>query len=135
MTIALSEFVGFSTTPSAFGSGDNTQKIHRVYFKVTASGSYAGAPGDPMDFTTLGDMVKSSYAPLFCMIESYKPGGTSGYQYQYVPNASNPSVSNGFFQVLKAPGATGPQVDIGAGAYAAGITGDTIIGFADFVRT
>lgn len=133
MTIALSALTQLpGATIPAFDGGDNTQKIRRIYFKVVASGAYLGAPGDVMDFTTLGDFPHSEYAPIFVAMSSANPAGASGYDYQYTPNAA-PTLANGSFQVLKGNGAA-PNVDIGAGAYPAGVTGDTIIGYADFIR-
>src|SRR6185503_2479542 len=128
--IALSEYAG-PGSGSSFLGGDNTQKLRRVYFKVVASNNYAGAPGDPMDFTTLGELPHSQYPPVLVVMQSQNPAGAGGYKYQYIPNA-NPTLANGTFQVLK--GQAGPDIDIGAGAYPAGVTGDTIVGYADFIR-
>lgn len=120
-------------TLSAFDGGDNTQKIRRIYFQVVPAGNYAGAPGDTMDFTTLGDFPHSEYAPLIVIMTSAKSGGVSGYEYNYVPNAA-PTLQNGTFQVTECAAANNPLEDIGAGAYPAAVSGDTIIGFADFIR-
>lgn len=120
-------------TVSAFDGGDNTQKIRRIYFQVVPAGAYAGTPGDPMDFTTLGDFAHSEFAPLFVAMQSAKPGGVTGYDYSYVPNAA-PTLINGTFQVIQCAAAGNPLADIGAGNYPAGVTGDTIIGYADFIR-
>lgn len=120
----------------AFGGHDNTQKIERFYFTLTPSGNYAGAPGDLMDFTSVtggADGIKSGAAPILVFIESAKVGGASGYSYSYIPTAA-PTQANGTFQVLQCGGAASPMADIGAGAYPAGVTGDSIIGFADFPR-
>lgn len=130
MGIALST-ISNSQTP--FKGGDNTQKVRRVYFQVTPSGNYPGTPGDPMDFTTLGEEPHSGYAPIIVFMVSAKSGGTSGYTYAYSPG--NPSSqTNGFFQVLVNAAATNPDGDLGAGAYPAGVLADTILGYADFIR-
>lgn len=122
----------FQPTGTPFDGVDNTQKIQRVYFEVTAAGNYAGAPGDTLDFTKLGDLVKSDFGPVFVAMKSQNPAGSSGYDYEYIPDA-NRTLAGGKFQVLQ--GANGaPNADIGAGAYPAGVTGDTIIGYADFIR-
>jgi hypothetical protein len=116
----------------SFNGVDNDQKIARVYFTVTPSGNYP-ALGDPMDFTALGDVIMSGQPPLFVAIQSAKSGGASGYQYSY--NPGNPSTqANGKFQVLQNGAGTSPNADIGAGAYPAGVTGDTIIGYVEFPR-
>jgi hypothetical protein len=118
-------------TPTPFGGVDTTKAVERVYFSVTPAGAYAGAPGDVMDFTALGDLIKSGQPPIFVIMQSAKKTGNTGYFYEYVPNTT---LANGFFQVLQCAGAGAPAADIGAGAYPAGVTGDSIIGFADFLR-
>ena len=131
----LKEPVGL-TNVTAFDGTDSNQKIRRVYFQVTPSNNpanYAGAPGDTMDFTTLGDIIKTEFPPLVVIMYSAKSGGSSGYDYNYVPNAV-PTLQNGTFQVLQCGGATAPMADIGAGAYPAGVLGDTVIGYADFLK-
>lgn len=131
MSATISVNLGPSGT--AFQGDDNTQRIHRVYVKVACAGNYAGAPGDPLDFTVLGDLLKSGYAPIWAEFNSSNPAGDSGYFYEYTP-AANPTLSNGFFQVLRCGGANATLADLGAGAYPAGVTGDTIIGYVDFIR-
>jgi hypothetical protein len=123
----------FQPAGTPFNGVDNTQKIERVYFTVTPAGNYAGAPGDTLDFTALGDLIKSDYGPIFVSIESQKTSGASGYVYQYNPDA-NKTISGGKFQVLQCAAAGNPLADIGAAAYPAGVTGDTIVGYADFLR-
>lgn len=120
------------SSPTPFGGSDFTAKILRIYFTVVASGNYP-ALGDLMDFTQLGDLIKSGQPPVFVAIQSAKSGGVSGYFYEYTP-AAVPTVSNGFFQVLQCAAAGNPAADLGAGAYPAGITGDNIVGYADFLR-
>jgi len=126
-----------SVLGSAFGGGSsfpgftNDQNLLYVYFKVTAAGAYA-ALGDPLDLTALGDVIKSPYLPLWVEIQSQKSGGLSGFVYGYVPGTT---LANGKFQVLTSNGAApNPLLDLGAGAYPAGVTGDTIIGIAAFIR-
>lgn len=127
MAVVISKL---NTAPSPFLSEDNTQRIHRIYFQVIASGTYAGVPGDPMDFTTLGDFTHSQYPPILVQMLSANPLGASGYVYSYTSGTTS---ANGKFQALKGNG-TNQMQDIGAGAYPAGVSGDTIIGYADFIR-
>ena len=119
------------STPTPFQGVDTTKSVERVYFTVTASGNYAGTPGDTMDFTNLGDLIKSGQPPIFVAMQSANKAGASGYSYEYIPNTT---LANGYFQVLQCANAAAPMADIGAGAYPAGVTGDTILGYADFLR-
>ena len=123
------------STPTPFNGVDTTKAVERIYFTVTPSGNYAGAPGDPMDFTQLGDLIKSGQPPLLVVMLSSKAGGnSSGYDYNYNPGTAPSTISNGTFQVLQCAGNGNPLADIGAGAYPAGVTGDNIVGYADFLR-
>lgn len=119
--------------PTPFRGIDNSQAIIRVYFTVTPAGNYA-ALGDTMDFTSLGDLIKSDYAPLLVVILSAKSGGASGFLYSYNPGTT---MANGKFQLLAASGnaaGAAPFEDFPAGAYPAAVLADTIVGFADFIR-
>jgi hypothetical protein len=109
---------------SPFGGGDNTSKMHRIYFTVTPSGNYA-ALGDTLDLSGLNPA--SSYPPVWVDIHSAAGGGSPAFWYGYCPGTTQ---LNGKFQVKV--GAT--AVDIGAIAYPAGVLADTIIGYADFLR-
>ena len=122
----------FQPTGTPFDGTDTTRKMERVYFQVTPAGNYA-ALGDTLDFTGLGDLVKSEYAPVFCQIQSQNPAGNSGYLYSYQPDSTR-SLSLGKFQVQQCAGAGSPAADIGAEAYPAAVLADTIIGYADFLR-
>lgn len=120
-----------SSPNGQFGT-DTTKGFERVYFQITPSANYP-ALGDPLDFTTLSDQIISGQPPQFVVIQSAKTAGVSGYFYAYTPG--NPSTqAAGKFQVLQAPGAAGPLVDLGAEAYPAGVLADNIIGYADFPR-
>lgn len=119
-----------STGAVPFNSSDQTLKISRVYFSITPSGVYT-ALGDTMDFSALGDLLKSGQPPIFCVMISSKASGNSGYDYVWVPGTT---LLNSKFQVLQCAGAGAPMADIGGGAYPAGVTADTIIGYADFMR-
>jgi hypothetical protein len=114
--------------PGSFDGTDTSQSIIKVFFKITPSGTYT-ANGDALDLSVLS--VPSSSAPIVVLIVGIQTTTNSGYLYTYIPG--NPATQvNGKFQVLK--GAAGPLVDIGAGAYPAAVTGDTIIGIAEFVK-
>lgn len=120
-------------SPLPFLGADNGQDIIYVFFTVTPSGNYA-AGGDVIDFTALGDLIKSGYAPINVAIQSQSSApGHSGYVYGYRPGAPA-TLANGKFQVLQCAGAGNPLLEIGAGAYPAGVLGDTIVGIACFVR-
>lgn len=112
------------------------QTVIDIWFVVACSGSYP-AGGDLMDFSQLGDLLQTNmYAPLWVEIQSMKPGGVSGNVYDYSPAASNPTMKNGLFQLLKsaAAGTIPSLVDAGAQAYPVSVVNDTIIGHANFIR-
>ncbi|MGA2443278.1 MAG: hypothetical protein ABSH08_20190, partial [Tepidisphaeraceae bacterium] len=78
-------------------------------------------------------LLKSGQTPLQVTIQSQSAAsGHSGYQYYYRPgNAQN----NGKMQVMTSNSVSGqPMVELAAGPYPAGVTGDTIVGIACFVR-
>jgi hypothetical protein len=116
--------VKLGVTGSSFLGGDNTSKVHRIYFQVVPTGNYA-ALGDTLDLSVLNPA--SSYVPLWVDIHSAAGGGSPAFWYGYLPGTTQ---LNGKFQVKV--GAT--AVDIGAIAYPAGVLADTIVGYADFVR-
>ena len=134
MSLAISALQN-SATP--FQGINNTQTLLEVYFKVVPSGNYP-ALGDTLDFSQLGDLLMvNKYAPIHVDIRSAKSGGASGFLYSYTPAASSPDLTNGKMQLLTASGAgtpAAPLVDAGGIAYPAGVTGDTIIGKAVFIR-
>lgn len=107
-----------------------------VFFKVTPSGSYASG-GDTLDLTVLNslvpglDPVKTTALPLQVQLQS--AGSThSGYLYSYAPGTT---LANGKFQVIETGAAvSGPFAQLAAGAYPAAVTGDTITGYAVFLR-
>ena len=115
---------------SSFSGLNAGQKIIRAYVKITPTGTYT-ANGDTLDLTVLS--VPSSYAPIGGVLWSANPAGASGYDYQLLPAASSPTQANCKFQVMKGNGVN-PNVDIGAGAYPAGVTSDTIVGFVEFIK-
>src|SRR4051812_4031476 len=98
-------------SPLPFLGADNGQDIIYVFFTLTPTGIYA-AGGDVIDFTTLGDLIKSGYAPINVAIQSQSAAaGHSGYFYGFRPG--NPAtLANGKFQVLQCAGAGNPLLEI-----------------------
>lgn len=101
-------------------------KVLRVWFAVVASGSYPTG-GDTLNFTGLG--IHSSLAPIWAEIQ-----GISGFGYNYV-FGSPASQANGKMKVfVEATVATNtPLAEHTAATYVAGVTGDAIVGYADFL--
>lgn len=129
MSAVASLYTGPAGSP--YPGFTNDQSLLYITFKVKPAGNYA-ALGDTLDLTALGDVVKSSYVPLSVEMKSANTAGLSGFVYGYVPGTTN---ANGKFQVLTSNGVSpNPLVDLGAGAYPAGVLGDTILGLAIFIR-
>jgi hypothetical protein len=96
----------------------------KVKFTVTPSGSY-GTGGDTLDLSGLNP-AHDGQAPFEVRFRS-----VAGYVYAYVDGASD---SVGKFQVF-ANTAGGSNLGLGehtAAAYNAGVTGDTITGWAEW---
>jgi len=102
-------------------------KTVRVWFTVTASGTYPTG-GDTLSFAGLG-LQGVSLAPLWCEVQ-----GINGFIYAYV-FGSPASLSNGKMKafVEQAVATNTPLAEHTNVAYVAGITGDTIVGYADFL--
>lgn len=127
--------INSGTGISTWDGIDNTQSLILVSFQVVPSNTPANylALGDILDLTPLVALnAPLTLLPFWVDIKSYKAGGDSGFVYRYLPGTT---LANGKFQVLTSNGAApNPLLDLGAGAYPAGVTGDTIIGIAMFVR-
>ena len=113
------------------GSGFNgvcmmSQFIERLYFTVAIDANDAYAAGGLPFSLQLGDLVKSQYVPLTVIIE-----GDNGFVYAYV-NGTNPS--NGKVKILTGAAAQSALTELSNGAVPAGVTGDTLSGYADFTR-
>jgi hypothetical protein len=80
---------------------------------IAGSGSYVTG-GDTLNLQSLG--IKSSQVPFQAWI-----GGTSGYAFGWVPGTTQ---ANGKVKI-----STTAATELAAGAYPAGITGDTNIQF------
>lgn len=92
-------------------------KRYFVSLTLTASGNYATG-GDTLNIAAL---VKTARIPItgYAQIE-----GQAGFQYCFVPGTDNTSHKIKIFQSGTASAAFN---EVGAGAYPAGITGDTIV--------
>lgn len=129
--MALTMTPGTGATPP-FDGVDNGQKLVYIYGTIVASGNYTTG-GDTLDFTTLFDLVKTDYIPVQVTAWSQSSAsGHSGYSYYWRPGSA---LNNGRIQVLTTGTGSGqPLVELAAGAYPAGITGDTIAFCAVFAR-
>jgi len=111
-------------------------RVVQVFVTITASGNYT-AGGDTLDLTALtgalGQVgVPTETLPITATIQSANSSGLSGFLYGYRPGTTQ---ANGKMQVLVQGAAAGdPLADLAAGAYPAGVTGDTIIGCFTFPR-
>lgn len=127
------------TSSPAAGAGfpgiDNGQFVIYGFFSLAVTGNYATG-GDPMSFAGVTDLLKSGYAPLNVSIQSQSPSGGSGFMYGYRPGGVGilATLANGKFQVFTGAAAQSAFTELNAGAYPAGVTGDTIICEAAFVR-
>ncbi len=94
-------------------------KRYWVSLSITASGSYSSG-GDTLNIASL---VKTGKVPIkgFAQIE-----GQAGFQYCFVPGTDNTAHKVKVFQTGAA--VSSPFAELGAGAYPAGVTGDTIVG-------
>lgn len=109
---------------------DKAHRLLRVYGTISASGSYT-ALGDPLSFSGI-DLIKSSLPPIMVSIQSQKSGGVTGYDYRYNPGTT---LANGKFQVFVETATAGSaHSELAAGAYPAGVTGDTIFFEAIFLN-
>lgn len=118
--------------PTPFPGVDNGQAIIYVFFTLVAAGNYLPG-GDVIDWTSLGDLIKSGYVPINVTIQSQSAAaGHSGYQYYFRPGAA---LNNCKMQVLTTGNGAGNALqELAAGAYPAAILADTIVGMACFVR-
>lgn len=105
--------------------------VVELFFQITASGNYTTG-GDTLDLATitgadgLSTPPSTTQLPIQVVIT-----GQAGYVYQYVPGSSN---ANGKVKVLQSASSGNPLAEISAAAYPAGVTGDTIIAHATFLR-
>jgi hypothetical protein len=88
-----------------------------VFGTLAASGNYATG-GDTLDFTTVGNQIGASQAPVQVWV-----GGTTGDNYALV-RAASPTLANGKIKIN-----TASNTELAAGAYPSRITGDTNIQF------
>lgn len=91
-----------------------------VFCSITPSGSYA-ANGDTLDLSAIAGLGTNA-VPDFAEINS-EASPQSGYFYGF---KAGTTLANGKFTVSQCAGSAAAAGDIGAGAYPAGVTGDTI---------
>lgn len=105
--------------------------VAEAFFKITASGSYTTG-GDTLDLTAItgapgqGMPPGSSQLPLQVLVQ-----GQAGYEYAFVPGTT---LANGKLKVQQCAGSGSPLAEIAQSSYPAGVTGDTIIARASFLR-
>lgn len=127
----------FRVNVSGIGSGgqpgiEKSAKFLHLFFQITASGNYATG-GDTLDLTALfgtaglpGYSYPTASLPEKVEILSANPTATpqtNTFVYQYVPGTT---LANGKFQVFTGAAAQTGLTELSAGAYPAGVTGDTI---------
>lgn len=125
--------------PLPFAGVDNGQSIIYVFFTITPTNVNSPgnanpyvAGGDTLDFTTLGDLIKSGYVPLNVTLQSQsQANGFSGYDYYFRPGSG---LNNCKMQVAVNGGAGNQKQELAAGNYPAGVLADSIVGMACFVR-
>jgi hypothetical protein len=85
-----------------FAGVDNGQSIIYVFFTITPTNVNSPgnanpyvAGGDTLDFTTLGDLIKSGYVPLNVTLQSQsQANGFSGYDYYFRPGLRPQQLQN-----------------------------------------
>lgn len=107
------------------------QNQFKVEFTLVASGSYV-TNGDTVNFLTatypIGSAFHGTAAPTANSVGSVA-SPASGYEYVLAPGSS---AANCLLQVFEQNATTGGLVQISASSYPAGVSGDTIQGFAFF---
>ena|SRR5579872_877985 len=107
-----------------------------LYVTLTASGSYTTG-GDSLDFTKItfpgGISFPIQSVPHQGWVQSQPAAGgsASGYLYAYLNGAA---ITGCKLQVFNSGGSGNPHVELSAGAYPGGVTGDTIVGAFVFMR-
>ena len=104
--------------------------IVEMFFKITASGNYATG-GDTLDLTAVTGAPGVTLPPTSQLPLLVEVKGQAGYDYEY---AAGTSQANGKLLVRQCAGSGNPQAELSSGAYPAGVTGDTIIARASFLR-
>ncbi len=113
-------------------------KIIRIYFTITASGSYSTG-GDTLDLTQLFSSIPGLDIPVGAMplkLEIMSAHGTGTPQtamfvYNFAPGST---LANGKMQVFTGAAAQAGLTELSAGAYPAGVTGDSITAEVVFPR-
>lgn len=111
-------------------STEFTSSMLHVYGTITASGNYSTA-GDTLDFSKQ-DAIKSTSVPVQVEVYSAKTAGpTNLFVYNYSPGTT---IANGKCQVFTGAAAQTALTELSAGAYPAGVTGDSIVFHATFPK-
>lgn len=115
------------------------QKTFRVFFTFKLTGSYVAA-GDTFDLTQLfaltaggpGSSLTTGSLPIKVELQSIQsPGATNLFIYSFAPGTT---LLNGKVQVFTGAAAQTALTELSAGAYPAGVTGDTIEGEVVFPK-
>lgn len=102
-----------------------------LFFQITASGNYATG-GDTLDIEAITGAPGLAMPPNTRQLPmQVTVTGAAGYIYQFVQGTDN---ANAKLKVLQSAGSAAPLAEIAASAYPAGVTGDTIIARASFLR-
>lgn len=118
---------------------DVGHKTFRIFFTFKLTGNYATG-GDALDLNALfaltaggpGASLICGSLPLKVELQSVKPSGqTNLFVYQYTPGTT---LANGLVQVYTGAAPQTALTELSAGAYPAGVTGDTISGEAIFPK-
>lgn len=97
---------------------DDGHRIH-VIVTLTFSGNYSTG-GDTTAFNL--PIIKSNSVPIYVEIH-----GIGAYNYSYIPGTT---IANGKTKIVS----LATQAELGAGAYGAGVTGDTVVAHAIFLK-
>jgi len=109
----------------SFSGVTNDQFIEYLFFGVVASGNYATG-GDTLNFQGVSPLLVSPFQALQAAIS-----GIAGFIYQFVQGTTQ---ANAKMMVRTGAAAQAALTELNAGAYPAGVTGDTITGVASFPR-
>lgn len=101
-----------------------------ILFSITPSGSYTTG-GDTLDLTALTGAPGLGIPPTAQLPLQVVITGIAGYDYKYVNGST---LANGLVIVRQSAGSAAPMAQIAQTTYPAGVTGDTIVARASFLR-
>ncbi len=112
---------------------DKTQKIIRAYFKVTVTVGNYTTGGIPLSLAPVVQGLPVSIKGLiFVHVESQQPAATVNTKAFYYQFCKGTTIANGTLQVYGQTTSAGLTELTGGGATPSGVTGDIILGWADF---